>query len=72
LYRLTGSLLPCVGLHALNNALALGISLEWDWWVVLLVALIAPLGLIAALWPLVSPRRLRLAPVASQSPQPAP
>jgi hypothetical protein len=29
LYVWTGSLLPCIVLHALNNALALGVSEEW-------------------------------------------
>jgi membrane protease YdiL (CAAX protease family) len=29
LYQRTGSLLPCIALHALNNSLALGVSQEW-------------------------------------------
>jgi membrane protease YdiL (CAAX protease family) len=29
LYWVTGSLLPCIVLHALNNSLALGVSLHW-------------------------------------------
>jgi uncharacterized protein len=29
LYVWTGSLVPCIVLHALNNALALGVSEEW-------------------------------------------
>ena len=29
LYVWTGSLLPCIVLHALNNALALGVSEDW-------------------------------------------
>ena len=31
LYQSTGSLYPCIALHALNNALALGIDQKWDW-----------------------------------------
>jgi membrane protease YdiL (CAAX protease family) len=32
LYWRTGSLLPCIVLHALNNSLALGVSQGWLWW----------------------------------------
>jgi CAAX protease family protein len=31
LYWRTGSLLPCIALHALNNSLALGAAQGWDW-----------------------------------------
>jgi membrane protease YdiL (CAAX protease family) len=31
LYVWTDSLLPCIVLHALNNALALGVSQDWGW-----------------------------------------
>jgi hypothetical protein len=31
LYEYSGSLYPCVVLHALNNSLALGITQQWDW-----------------------------------------
>lgn len=34
----TGSLLPCVALHAINNALVLGLSAGWSWQVPLVVA----------------------------------
>ena len=30
LYYRTGSLLPCMVLHALNNSLALGVSQSWE------------------------------------------
>jgi membrane protease YdiL (CAAX protease family) len=30
-YWQTGSLYPCIGLHALNNAVAFGITEHWDW-----------------------------------------
>jgi CAAX protease family protein len=31
LYVRTGSLYPCIALHALNNSLAFGVSQDWDW-----------------------------------------
>jgi membrane protease YdiL (CAAX protease family) len=31
LYERTGSLYPCIALHALNNSIALGASLHYDW-----------------------------------------
>ena len=44
LYELTGSLYPSIALHAINNAVAFGVSVEWlGWQVVLLV-----LGALAA------------------------
>ena len=42
LYRLTGSILPCIGLHALNNAVALSVTLEWELWQIALTILLAP------------------------------
>ena len=36
LYQWTGSLYPCIALHALNNSLAFGIAVDWDWQVPLL------------------------------------
>ena len=66
LYRITGSLLPSIGLHCLNNALALGVSLKWDPLLILAVAILAPTLLLLALWPVASARRLRTSdPVAS-------
>jgi len=38
LYWRTGSLLPCIVLHALNNSLALGVSQDWTWEIPLLMA----------------------------------
>jgi CAAX protease family protein len=35
IYWRTGSLYPCIVLHALNNCLALGISEGWLWWQVI-------------------------------------
>jgi membrane protease YdiL (CAAX protease family) len=31
LYEWTGSLYPAIALHALNNSIALGANLKWDW-----------------------------------------
>jgi membrane protease YdiL (CAAX protease family) len=39
LYRATGSLYPCIAVHALNNSIAFGSLEGWLWWqVVLLIA----------------------------------
>jgi membrane protease YdiL (CAAX protease family) len=42
LYRKTASLLPGMGVHAFNNALALAVTLHWAWWQVLLAITLAP------------------------------
>ena len=42
LYRKTGSLIPGMGVHAFNNALALGVSLEWAAEAVLAAVVAAP------------------------------
>ncbi len=42
LYRFSGSLLPCMGLHAFNNAIALSVFMEWSWWQAVLALLLAP------------------------------
>ena len=52
LYAHTGSLYPCIALHALNNSLAFGVSQGWDWQVpvvmvganALIFAVLLPLG----------------------------
>jgi uncharacterized protein len=52
LYWRTGSLYPCMALHALNNSLAFGVSQGWSWQVPLLMlganlaigAIVLPLG----------------------------
>lgn len=31
LYQATGSLYPCIALHAINNSIALGEGKDWDW-----------------------------------------
>ena len=45
LYVWTGSLLPCIVLHALNNALALGVSQDWGAATVLAMAAAAAIAL---------------------------
>ena len=37
-YWRTGSLVPCIALHALNNSLAFGVSQHWDWQIPVLAA----------------------------------
>jgi len=37
LYAWTRSLYPCVALHAINNAIAFGVSEEWTWGIAPLV-----------------------------------
>jgi membrane protease YdiL (CAAX protease family) len=49
-YWFTGSLLPCIGLHAANNAMVLGIEVGWSWQVPL-----AMLGAVAVSLLLVAP-----------------
>jgi membrane protease YdiL (CAAX protease family) len=52
LYWRTGSLYPCMSLHALNNSLALGVSQHWGWQIAVLMlvsnlviaAIVLPLG----------------------------
>ena len=51
LYAQTGSLLPCIALHALNNSLAFGVTQGWTWQIpaimvgslVLLAAILTPI-----------------------------
>ena len=47
LYRRTGSLLPGMGVHAFNNSLALGVTLEWEVWQILLAIVAAPTVVVA-------------------------
>ena len=49
LYVWTDSLLPCIVLHALNNALALGVSQDWGGWTVAAMAAAAVLSLLVVL-----------------------
>jgi uncharacterized protein len=47
LYAKTGSLYPCIAVHAINNAIAFGTLMDWTWEIPLLLvgALAASLGL---------------------------
>ena len=47
LYRQTGSLLPGIAVHALNNSIALGASLKWDPGDAALLAVTVPIALVA-------------------------
>jgi uncharacterized protein len=51
LYHRTGSLLPCMVLHALNNALALGVSQSWQALEVIALMLGCAAAVLAIAWP---------------------
>ena len=56
LFWRTGSLLPCIALHAVNNSIAFGVMQKWSWEIPLLIAgSLAVCGLAVAvavrLWP---------------------
>jgi uncharacterized protein len=56
LFWRTGSLLPCIALHAINNSIAFGVMQRWSWEIpVLVVGSLAVCGLVVALavrvWP---------------------
>jgi len=55
LYKLTGSLVPCMVLHALNNALALGVSQSWEPLQVAGVMAGAVVGVLALVLPFTRP-----------------
>jgi membrane protease YdiL (CAAX protease family) len=57
LYERTGSLLPCMALHSLNNSLALGSSEHWSWQVPLLMG-----GALAVVATVIVPVARRSAP----------
>ena len=49
LFWKTGSLLPCIALHAINNSVAFGVMQDWTWEIPLLMtASLAACGLVAA------------------------
>lgn len=61
IYAWSGSLYPCIVLHALNNSLALGTSEHWTWQIPLLVvgalaAIGTVLGLLSRRAPALAPR----------------
>ena len=60
LYWKTGSLYPCIALHAINNSIAFGVTQSWDWQIPLVV--IGSLGTIGLLMLAVGDRAPRAAP----------
>ena len=60
LYERTGSLYPCIALHAFNNSLAFGVSQDWSWQIPVL--LVSALAVIAAVMRAVGDRTPRPAP----------
>lgn len=48
LYHWTGSLYPCVALHAINNAIAFSVSQDWDWQIPIVIAGALPTSLLLA------------------------
>ena len=63
LYVRTGSLYPCIALHALNNSLAFGVSQDWDWQVPLVM-----LGANAAIFAILLPLARRGEPRGTPAP----
>ena len=63
LYWRTGSIIPCMVLHALNNSIALGVALEWEP-VAITATMLASSGLIVA----VALALARRAPAAAAAP----
>jgi membrane protease YdiL (CAAX protease family) len=69
LYEWTGSLYPSIALHALNNSIALGANLKWDWQIpAMMVGSTA--GALACAWLLgrVLGERRRPAPASAPAP----
>jgi membrane protease YdiL (CAAX protease family) len=69
LYQHTGSLYPCIALHALNNAVALGLTQKWSAAEIaplMLAAPVAALALARLLAQLLDGRASRLAPPLAQ------
>lgn len=50
LYQRTGSLIPGMGLHALNNGLALGSTLDWSAPAIVASAVLAPVIVVGFAW----------------------
>jgi hypothetical protein len=67
LYEQTGSLLPCIAVHAINNAIAFSVLNEWDWQVPLVIA-----GSLAACFAIAIPAARRWPPPGAREPAAAP
>lgn len=61
LYKLTGSILPCIALHAVNNAAALSLYMEFEAWQWLVAVVAAPAACLAVALPLTRRARPALA-----------
>ena len=61
----TGSLLPCIALHSINNALAFGVTEDWPEWAIALLAVgaLTVLGLLLVPLCRLTDRSARLSPV---------
>lgn len=57
LYKLTGSILPCIAIHAVNNGLALSVFMDFEVWQGAIAVLGAPAACLAVAAPFV--RRMR-------------
>ncbi|MEJ7798554.1 MAG: CPBP family intramembrane glutamic endopeptidase [Solirubrobacteraceae bacterium] len=68
LYHRSGSLYPCIALHALNNSVALGLTQKWSWEIapMMVGSVIASLTLAWLLARLLSNRAERRAPPPAQ------
>ena len=67
LYARTGSLVPCIALHAINNSIAFGVMQDWTWEIPLLIvasltACLAGVWIATRVWP---------RPARSSTPAPA-
>ena len=67
LYERTGSLYPCIAVHAINNAIAFSVLNEWTWQVPLVIA-----GALAACFAIALPAARRWPPPGAREPAPAP
>ncbi len=50
LYEKTGSLYPCVALHALNNSIAFGVSQDWTWQIPVTMAGSVVVSIAVTMW----------------------
>ncbi|MBW3652016.1 MAG: CPBP family intramembrane metalloprotease [Actinobacteria bacterium] len=71
LYEWTGSLYPPIALHALNNSIALGANLDWDWQIPAMMVGSTAVALLCA-WLLARLIGDRRPPPATSAPAPGP
>jgi len=65
LYHVTGSLLPCMAVHSLNNSIAVGVSEGWTWYATVGMMAAAIAVILLLVLPLTRSRRLNLAPATA-------